>query len=56
MLLYSAALTTKDSLQSIVTLSPDDYPKLFSITFGEGIVNESVTLALFQSAKDVIST
>ena len=32
-------------------IKPDKYPKLFSVLFGEGMVNDAVSIILFNSIK-----
>ena len=48
-LLYSACVCATDSVAALTMIKPDKYPKLFSILFGEGMVNDSVSIILYMS-------
>ena len=48
-LIFSATLCSTDSVASLTLINKDEYPKLFSIIFGEGMVNDAVSVILFYS-------
>lgn len=35
-------------------IKPDMYPKLFSVIFGEGMVNDSVSIILYKAIFDLV--
>jgi hypothetical protein len=35
-------------------IKPDKYPKLFSVIFGEGMVNDSVSIILYKAILDIV--
>ena len=37
-LLYSSTISATDSVAALTMINAEDYPKLFSIIFGEGMV------------------
>ena len=47
--MISSLLCSSDVIAAISIVKYEDQPKLFSIIFGEGIVNDAVALILFQS-------
>ena len=54
-LLYSATICATDSVAALTMIKPDKFPKLFSIVFGEGMVNDAVAIILFRSVADLYS-
>ena len=48
-LLFSATICATDSVAALTMIKPKKYPKLFSIVFGEGMVNDAVAIILFNS-------
>ena len=48
-LLFSATICATDSVAALTMIKPQKYPKLFSIVFGEGMVNDAVAIILFRS-------
>jgi len=48
MVKYSATISATDSVAALTLISPAQYPKLFSIIFGEGMVNDAVAIILFK--------
>ena len=45
---YSATISATDSVAALTLISPVLQPKLFSIIFGEGMVNDAVAIILFK--------
>lgn len=45
---YSATISATDSVAALTLINPAQYPKLFSIIFGEGMVNDAVAIILFK--------
>ena len=45
---YSATISATDSVAALTLINPGVYPKLFSIIFGEGMVNDAVAIILFK--------
>jgi sodium/hydrogen exchanger-like protein 6/7/sodium/hydrogen exchanger 8 len=54
MLLYSSTICATDSVAALTMLNSDKYPKLFSVVFGEGMVNDAVSIILFKAITDMI--
>lgn len=48
MVKYSATISATDSVAALTLIKPSEYPKLFSIIFGEGMVNDAVAIILFK--------
>lgn len=48
-LLISAMLSSSDAIAAVSIVNFNDQPQLFSIIFGEGIVNDAVAIILFNS-------
>lgn len=48
-LLMCSLLCSSDVFAAISYVNPADQPKLYSIVFGEGIINDAVTIILFNS-------
>ena len=49
MLVYSSTVCATDSVAALTLISSDRYPKLFSVVFGEGMVNDAVSIILFDA-------
>ena len=45
---FSATICATDSVAALTIIKPSQYPKLFSIIFGEGMVNDAVAIILFK--------
>jgi NhaP-type Na+/H+ or K+/H+ antiporter len=45
---YSATISASDSVAALTLINPTTQPKLFSIVFGEGMVNDAVAIILFK--------
>lgn len=48
-LLISALLCSSDVIAAISIIKYEEQPKLFSLVFGEGIVNDAVAIILFNT-------
>jgi NhaP-type Na+/H+ or K+/H+ antiporter len=46
-MILSATVSATDSVAALTLINPDKYPKLYSVVFGEGMVNDAVSLVLF---------
>ena len=47
-LLFSAALSATDTVSSASLFSEESEPKLLSISYGDGIINDAICIALFK--------
>jgi NhaP-type Na+/H+ or K+/H+ antiporter len=45
---FSATICATDSVAALTIIKPEKYPKLFSVVFGEGMVNDAVAIILFK--------
>lgn len=54
-MLFSATICATDSVAALAMIKADKYPKLFSVLFGEGMVNDSVSIILFQAVQKLTS-
>lgn len=52
-MLYSATICATDSVAALTLISSDQHPKLFSIVFGEGMVNDAVSIIIFQAVSQL---
>ena len=53
MIKYSATICASDSVAALTMIKPNKYPKLFSIVFGEGMINDAVAIILFKVVGDI---
>ncbi|EAS05781.2 transporter/monovalent cation:proton antiporter-1 (CPA1) family protein (macronuclear) [Tetrahymena thermophila SB210] len=53
-ILFSAALSSKDSFLGSTMVDHHAYPTLFHIVFGEGIMNDATSLVVFESFEQLI--
>jgi sodium/hydrogen exchanger-like protein 6/7/sodium/hydrogen exchanger 8 len=51
--LLASLLCSSDVIAAISIVKYEEQPKLFSIIFGEGIVNDAVALILFKTVSDL---
>ena len=51
-LLMCSLLCSTDVIAAVSLIKPKKQPKLFSLVFGEGIVNDAVCIILFNAVKD----
>ena len=54
-LIYSATICATDSVAALTMIKPGQYPKLFSIVFGEGMINDAVAIILFRSVEGIFN-
>jgi sodium/hydrogen exchanger-like protein 6/7/sodium/hydrogen exchanger 8 len=47
MMIFSATVSATDSVAALTMIKPNKYPKLFSVIFGEGMINDAVSIILF---------
>jgi NhaP-type Na+/H+ or K+/H+ antiporter len=55
-LLYSTTICATDSVAALAMIKADTFPKLFSVVFGEGMVNDAVAIILFQAIYNLVGT
>lgn len=55
-LLFSATICATDSVAALAMIKSDKYPKLFAVIFGEGMVNDSVSIILYSAVLDLVGT
>ena len=53
---YSATISASDSVAALTLINPLLFPKLFSIIFGEGMVNDAVAIILFKVVGGIFDT
>jgi len=46
-LLFSATLCASDAVAALTMVKFEESPRLFSVIFGEGIVNDAIAIILF---------
>jgi sodium/hydrogen exchanger-like protein 6/7/sodium/hydrogen exchanger 8 len=47
LMIFSATVSATDSVAALTMIKPNKYPKLFSVIFGEGMINDAVSIILF---------
>lgn len=52
-LYFASTMCASDAIAAITLISSDKYPKLFSIVFGEGLINDAVAIILFHSVAKI---
>lgn len=52
---YSATICASDSVAALTMIKPNKYPKLFSVVFGEGMINDAVAIILFTVVGGIFS-
>lgn len=50
-MIFSATICATDSVAALTMIKADKYPKLFSVMFGEGMVNDAVAIIIFISVE-----
>lgn len=53
---FSATICASDAVAALTIIKPHEYPKLFSIVFGEGLVNDAVAIILFKVVGDIFTS
>lgn len=46
-------MCASDAIAGLTLISSDKYPKLFSVVFGEGLLNDAVAIILFHSVSTI---
>ena len=46
-LFFAAAMCSTDSVAALTMIKAEEFPKLFSIIFGESLLNDAVAIILF---------
>jgi NhaP-type Na+/H+ or K+/H+ antiporter len=49
MMIFAATICATDSVAALTMIKADLYPKLFSVVFGEGMVNDAVSIIIFMA-------
>lgn len=52
-LYFASTMCASDAIAALTLISSDKYPKLFSIVFGEGLLNDAVAIILFHSVSKI---
>lgn len=52
---FSATICATDSVAALTMIKPEKYPKLFSVVFGEGMVNDAVSIIIYMSVGQLSS-
>lgn len=55
-LLLASVLCATDTVAALAIVKEKDYPTLNSILFGEGVVNDGVSILLFKAVEKVIDS
>jgi sodium/hydrogen exchanger-like protein 6/7/sodium/hydrogen exchanger 8 len=48
-MIFGATMCASDSVAALTMIKADKYPKLFSVVFGEGMINDAVAIIIFTS-------
>ena len=51
---FSATICASDAVAALTIIKPHEYPKLFSIVFGEGLMNDAVAIILFKVVGSIL--
>jgi NhaP-type Na+/H+ or K+/H+ antiporter len=54
-MLVSSLMCSSDVLAAITIIKYEEQPRLFSLVFGEGIVNDAVAIIMFNTVASFIS-
>lgn len=54
MLLFAAVLSATDTVAALSLVKESLYPQLNSVLFGEGIVNDAISIVIFRSIKNYV--
>lgn len=55
-LLFSATLCASDAVAALTMVKFEESPRLFSVIFGEGIVNDAIAIILFETVKKLLES
>ncbi|MCA9735966.1 cation:proton antiporter [candidate division KSB1 bacterium] len=55
MIKFSATISASDAVAALTIIKATEFPKLFSIVFGEGLVNDAVAIILFKVVGDIFT-
>jgi sodium/hydrogen exchanger 3 len=55
-LLFASVLCATDTIAAISVIKEDKYPQLHSIVFGEGVINDAVSIALFRAVENIFTS
>jgi len=55
-MLFSAIICATDSVAALTLIPSDTYPKLFSVVFGEGMINDAVSIILYKSVDELVAS
>ncbi|EWS72871.1 sodium/hydrogen exchanger family protein (macronuclear) [Tetrahymena thermophila SB210] len=55
-LYFSATMCSSDTIAALALISSKTYPKLFSVVVGEGLLNDAVSLILFNSISKIVNS
>ncbi len=55
-LLFSSVISATDTVAAFTFIKEEDDPKLFSLLFGEGIINDAVSIVLFKIIKNFFTS
>ena len=53
-MLMACVLASTDTVAALTLVKPERYPKLNAILFGEGVVNDAVSILLFNTVKNTL--
>lgn len=53
-LLYSATVCSTDAIAALTMIDSAKYPKLFSVIFGEGMLNDAISIIIYATVFDLI--
>lgn len=53
-MLMACVLASTDTVAALTLVKPEKYPKLNAILFGEGVVNDAVSILLFNTVKTTL--
>ncbi|KAL4484481.1 hypothetical protein ABPG74_019658 [Tetrahymena malaccensis] len=56
LLYFSATMCASDAIAALTLINSTVYPKLFSIVFGEGLLNDAVAIILFKSVESIVGS
>lgn len=55
-LLFSATLCASDGVAALAMIKSDKFPKLFSVIFGEGMINDAISIILYKAVIDIVGS